>query len=60
LEPGAPEQGVVRRRTVTVGNLTASGLEVLTGVSPGDRVITAGVSRLQDGMAVRLPGNSDS
>lgn len=60
LEPGAPEQGVVRRRTVTVGNLTASGLEVLTGVSPGDRVITAGVSRLQDGMAVRLPGNGDS
>lgn len=52
---GPGDQGIVRRQSVTVGDLTASGLEILTGVAVGDRVVTAGISRLQDGMAVRVP-----
>jgi RND family efflux transporter MFP subunit len=43
------------RREVTVGGLTADGgLEILRGLSDGERVITAGVSRIQDGLEVRL------
>jgi RND family efflux transporter MFP subunit len=43
------------RREVTVGSLTADGgLEILHGLVDGERVITAGVSRIQDGREVRL------
>jgi RND family efflux transporter MFP subunit len=44
---------VVRRRAVTVGELTAEGLEVLDGLNDGDQVVVAGVSRLSDGLRVR-------
>ena len=44
----------VHRVAVTVGDLTADGLEVLTGIEDGDRVVTAGVGRLVDGEEVRL------
>ena len=47
--------GRALRREVTVGGLTADGgLEILQGLVDGDRVITAGVSRIQDGREVRL------
>ena len=46
--------GVIRRKPVEVGALTARGLEVISGVSPGDRVVTAGISVIQDGMRVRV------
>jgi RND family efflux transporter MFP subunit len=47
--------GRALRREVTVGGLTADGgLEILRGLVDGDRVITAGVSRIQDGRKVRL------
>jgi len=43
------------RRDVSVGTLTSdSGLEILRGLVDGERVITAGVSRIQDGREVRL------
>ena len=43
------------RREVTVGALTADGgLEIVHGLADGERVITAGVSRIQDGLEVRL------
>lgn len=45
---------VVRRQPVTVGGFAAGGLEVAAGVGDGDRVVTAGVNRLQDGDTVRL------
>ena len=46
--------GVIRRRPVEVGELTSRGLEVISGVSPGDRVVTAGISVIRDGMKVRV------
>lgn len=47
--------GRALRREVTVGGLTADGgLEILQGLVDGDRVVTAGVSRIQDGRKVRL------
>ena len=45
---------VVAQRRLRVGQLTGSGLEVLSGVEPGDRLITAGMSKLQDGLLVRI------
>jgi len=54
VEPGDGDRGVARRRAVTIGELTSSGLEVTSGVSDGDRVVTAGVRSLSDGETVRL------
>jgi hypothetical protein len=56
VEPGEDGGGIARRRTVEVGALTAEGLEVLTGLSDGEIVVTAGLSRLTDGQTVRLLG----
>ncbi len=52
-----PEQegyGIVRRRAVTVGELTAEGIEVFEGLADGDLVVTAGISRIVDGQKVKL------
>jgi RND family efflux transporter MFP subunit len=47
--------GRALRRDVTVGTLTSDGgLEILRGLLDGERVITAGVSRIQDGREVLL------
>jgi RND family efflux transporter MFP subunit len=53
-EPSGDGLAVVRRRAVSVGDFEADGLEVLDGLADGDRVVTAGVSRIQDGAEVRL------
>lgn len=45
---------VVRRREVTVGELTGEGLEIRDGLLDGDRVVIAGVSRLTQGQRVKL------
>lgn len=46
--------GVIRRKPVEVGELTSRGLEVISGVAPGDRVVTAGISVIRDGMKVKV------
>ena len=38
----------------SVGSLTPAGLEVLTGLEEGDRLVTAGISQIEDGDTVRL------
>ncbi len=55
VEPTEPGRGVVRRRAVEVGQLTPSGLEVLEGLEDGDRLVTAGISQIEDGDTVKLP-----
>lgn len=49
--------GVVRRVDVTIGALQDNGLEVLSGLSAGQMVVTAGVSVLRDGLKVSLPND---
>ncbi len=56
VEPTQEGQGTVHRRPVEIGELTPEGLEIMSGLSDGDRVVTAGVSKIEDGMQVRLPG----
>lgn len=54
-EPTEEGFATVKRKAVQVGDLTSEGLEVQTGLVDGDRLVTAGVSRLRDGQKVRLP-----
>ena len=47
--------GTVARRDVEVGELVGSKIEVLRGLRDGDRVVTAGVSRIHAGLTVKVP-----
>jgi multidrug efflux pump subunit AcrA (membrane-fusion protein) len=48
-------QGIVSLRKVSLGDLTSDGVQVLAGVKPGELVVTAGVSFLQDEQLVAMP-----
>ena len=50
-----PGEAVVRRRTVTLGELTQSGIEIVDGLEVGDRIVTAGLSIIRDGQRVLIP-----
>jgi RND family efflux transporter MFP subunit len=54
VEEEAEGFGVTRRRPVTVGELREEGIEVLEGVSDGDLLVVAGISKIVDGMKVKL------
>lgn len=56
--PAGDKRGTVKRVPVTVGELVSRGLEILSGLAENDRVITAGISRLTDGMTVKLLDHS--
>jgi HlyD family secretion protein len=47
------EEGFARLRTVRVGTLTDRDAEVLSGISPGDRVIVYPSDQVRDGLRVR-------
>jgi len=53
-EISSPTTGVVHRRDVTTSRLTNSGLIITSGIHPADLVITAGMSKMQEGLRVRL------
>jgi RND family efflux transporter MFP subunit len=46
--------GVVHRKSVKVGELNPDGLEIIEGLKDGDLIVTAGISRLEDGSQVKL------
>lgn len=55
LETTAEEGvGIVRRTPVEVGELTSAGLEITSGLNEGDRLITAGITVVIDGMKVKI------
>ena len=56
VEPSPSEQGFgkIHRKNVEVGQLTGDGLEILQGLKDGDRVVTAGMSRVIEGQKVRI------
>lgn len=45
-------QTVIARKPVELGNLTEQGMEIASGLEPGDRVVTAGVSAIREGQTV--------
>lgn len=48
-------EAIVRRREVTLGELTQSGIEIAEGLQVGDRVITAGISVIREDQRVLVP-----
>jgi RND family efflux transporter MFP subunit len=54
VEPADSGYGVARRRAVSVGELTTDGLEILEGLEDGERVVTAGIGQIVDGLRVRI------
>lgn len=59
MEPAGNGFGVVKRVEVETGKLTASGLEILSGLSDGDRVVTAGISKITEGQKVQLSSEAE-
>lgn len=47
-------EAVVRKRSVTLGELNQSGIEIVDGLATGDRVVTAGLSAIRDGQRVLI------
>lgn len=45
-------EAIVKRRPVELGELIQDGVEVVSGLAPGDDVVTAGVSVIRDGQRV--------
>jgi RND family efflux transporter MFP subunit len=54
VEPGPEGFGTTRRRSVEVGELREDGIEIVEGVSDGDLVVIAGISKISDGQQVKL------
>ena len=54
VAPADSGYGFVQRRAVTVGELTSDGFEILEGLANEDRVITAGMSQITDGLRVKI------
>ena len=53
--PGeADGTGIVRRQPVEVGDIVSEGMEITAGLSAGDKVVTAGVSVIREGLKVLL------
>lgn len=53
--PEGNGQARIERRDVTVGEFSAFGIRVLSGLSSGDQVVSAGMSRLSTAQRVLLP-----
>ncbi len=54
LDRTGEREGLVRRRGVTIGATSETGIEILEGLSEDELVVTAGVRRLTDGMRVAV------
>lgn len=52
------DDGVVEGRAVTVGSITGPSLEIVEGLSAGDRIAIAGATHLREGMTVRDLGDA--
>jgi membrane fusion protein, multidrug efflux system len=52
--------GRVERKVVRVGEISGAGLEITSGLSEGDLLVTAGIPFLKDGQTVRMPTTATS
>ncbi len=54
LKPGQKQNvAIVQRRAVEVGEITSMGLEIVSGLEVGTKVVTAGISVIRDGLRVK-------
>jgi RND family efflux transporter MFP subunit len=55
VNPGDTKNvGIIKRINVSVGELTANGLTITEGLTATDKVVTAGVTVIRDGLKVRM------
>ena len=54
VNPDSDGSGVINRKEITVGKLGPQGMEILSGLAHGDHVVTAGVSKIKEGMRVKF------
>jgi RND family efflux transporter MFP subunit len=54
------KQGVAHQVPVTLGNIQGQNYQVIKGLSPGDRVIVSGVSKLREGAPITPKENNSS
>jgi len=54
VESESEEIGVVKKQHIEIGELTKEGFEIVTGLSVGQKVATAGLQTLLDGQKVRI------
>jgi membrane fusion protein, multidrug efflux system len=54
------KDGVVRSVKVELGERSAELVQVLSGIAPGDQVVTTNLLRMRDGARVRTPGSGPS
>ncbi len=52
-----PKTSTVTERTVSLGELTAAGIEILQGIQPGETIVVRGVHHLTEGLKVRYLTN---
>lgn len=55
LQPIGNDQGMVYRRAVRIGEITARGVEIIGGLKDQELIVIAGISQLQDKQKVRVP-----
>jgi multidrug efflux pump subunit AcrA (membrane-fusion protein) len=48
------DTATVHKRIVSVGELTGGGFEITEGLEDGEMVVTAGISKLTEGLRVKL------
>ncbi len=51
---GEGNRGVVHKKMVTIGQITNEGIEITSGLKPGELIVTAGVQFLTDGQNVQV------
>ncbi len=56
VKPTEGDRATVQKQAVKVGGVMSNGIEVIEGLEPGERIVTAGVSVLRDGMEVKYSG----
>jgi len=52
------KNGIVSLQPVKVGEFGNSSIQVLSGIKPGEMIVTAGVHKLRDGQQVRVAGGA--
>ena len=57
IETQDSDIGTVRKQSIEIGKLLSNGFEVIQGLTEGQRVATAGLKSLFDGMKVKLLAN---
>ena len=54
VEPVDSGYGIVHKKSVTIGELESDGISIVEGLSDGEYLVIAGVSKIIEGQKVKL------